>query len=35
VFWFAIDLPGMPIRILSRADGPVVATVSVVDNAMQ
>jgi len=32
VFWFATDLPGMPIRIQSRAGGQVVATVSVVSN---
>jgi hypothetical protein len=32
VFWFAQDLPGMPIQYLTRTDGQVVATVSVVDN---
>ena len=32
VFWFAKDLPGMPIRSLTRKDGQVVATTSVVDN---
>lgn len=34
VFWFAKDLPGMPIRSLTRTDGQVVATASVVDNTM-
>ena len=32
VFWFARDLPGMPIQYLTREDGRVVSTVSVVDN---
>lgn len=32
VFWFAADLPGMPIQIHTRTDGEVVTTVSVVDN---
>ena len=32
VFWFANDVPGMPIRYLTRADGRVVSTVSVVAN---
>lgn len=32
VFWFAKDLPGMPIQYLTRTNGRVVATVSVVDN---
>jgi hypothetical protein len=32
VFWFAAELPGMPIRFLTRVDGQVVTTVSVVDN---
>ena len=32
VFWFAKDLPGLPIQSLTRTDGQVVATVSVVDN---
>lgn len=34
VFWFAKDLPGMPIQLLTRTDGEVVTTVSVVDNTM-
>ena len=34
VFWFAMDLPGMPIQCLTRTDGEVVTTVSVVDNTM-
>jgi hypothetical protein len=34
VFWFAKDLPGMPIQILTRTDGQVVTTVSVVDNTI-
>jgi hypothetical protein len=34
VFWFAKDLPGMPIRSISRVDGKVVTTVSVVDNTI-
>jgi hypothetical protein len=32
VFWFARDLPGMPIQYLTREDGRVVSTVSIVDN---
>ena len=32
VFWFAKDLPGLPIQCLTRTDGQVVTTVSVVDN---
>jgi hypothetical protein len=31
VFWFAKNLPGMPIQQLTRTDGQVVTTVSVVD----
>ena len=34
VFWFAKDLPGMPIQSLTRTHGQVVATVSVVDNTI-
>jgi len=34
VFWFAKALPGMPIQYLTRADGDVVSTVSVVDNTI-
>ncbi|HEU4542238.1 MAG TPA: hypothetical protein VFR23_14005 [Jiangellaceae bacterium] len=34
VFWFAKDLPGMPIQSLTRKDGQVVTTVSVVDNTI-
>lgn len=34
VFWFAKDLPGMPIRSLTRTDGQVVATASMVDHTM-
>ena len=30
VFWFAVDLPGMPIRYLTEEDGGVVQTVTVV-----
>jgi hypothetical protein len=33
VFWFARDLPGMPIQYLTREDGQVVSTVSVEDNS--
>jgi hypothetical protein len=32
VFWFAKDLPGLPIQCLTRTNGQVVTTVSVVDN---
>jgi hypothetical protein len=32
VFWFAKDLPGMPIQYLTREAGEVVTTVTVVDN---
>jgi len=35
VFWFAKDLPGMPIQHVTRVGGDVVATVSVVDNTIQ
>ncbi len=35
VFWFATDLPGMPIRYLTRVDGQVAVTVSVVDNSVR
>jgi len=34
VFWFAKDLPGMPIQCLTRTDGQVVTTVSVVDHTI-
>jgi hypothetical protein len=34
VFWFARDLPGMPVRSLTRTAGEVAATVSVVDHTM-
>lgn len=32
LFWFAVDLPGMPVQYVTRVDGRVVATVSVVEN---
>jgi len=35
VFWFAKDLPGMPVQLVTRSDGKVVATVSVVDNSLR
>lgn len=31
VFWFAEDLPGMPVQQLTRTDGKVVTTVSVLE----
>ncbi|WP_410792237.1 hypothetical protein [Kribbella sp. C-35] len=31
VFWFATSLPGMPIQQMTRTDGQIVASVSVVD----
>ena len=31
IFWFAKDLPGMPVRFVVRNDGNVGATVSVVE----
>ncbi|MCI0686269.1 MAG: hypothetical protein L0Y54_03380, partial [Sporichthyaceae bacterium] len=34
IFWFAKELPGMPIQMLTRTDGQVVATVSVVENTI-
>jgi hypothetical protein len=34
VFWFARELPGMPIQYLTREAGDVVTTVAVVDNRM-
>lgn len=32
VFWFAKNLPGFPIQCLTRTDGQVVTTMSVVEN---
>ncbi|RHW23840.1 hypothetical protein D0Z08_27500 [Nocardioides immobilis] len=32
VFWFATDLPGMPVRFVTRIDGEVALTVSMVAN---
>ena len=32
VFWFAKDLPGMPIHFQTKADGEVVSTVSVIED---
>jgi len=34
VFWFAKDLPGMPVRFLTRIDGKVVMTVTVVESVV-
>ena len=34
VFWFATDLPGMPIKYLTRENGRVVSTVSVMANTI-
>ncbi len=34
VFWFARTLPGIPIQYLTRTDGEVVTTVSVVGNTI-
>jgi len=34
VFWFAQDLPGMPVRYLTRVDGVVVTSTSVVGNTI-
>lgn len=34
VFWFATDIPGMPVRFLTRVDGQVVLTVTMVANTM-
>lgn len=34
VFWFAEDLPGMPVTYLTRSGGQVVLTVSVVDDGV-
>lgn len=34
VFWFAKGLPGMPVKLVTRTDGEVVATVSMVDNSL-
>lgn len=34
VFWFAKDLPGMPVRFLTRIDGKVVMTVTVVESTV-
>jgi hypothetical protein len=34
VFWFAKNLPGMPIQQLTRIDGEVVTTVTVLDYAI-
>ena len=35
VLWFAQDLPGMPVRFLTRTDGKVVMTVSVVESTVR
>lgn len=34
VFWFARDLPGMPVQSLTRTDGQVVSAVAIVDNTV-
>lgn len=34
VFWFAKDLPGMPVRFLTRIDGKVVMTATVVESTL-
>lgn len=34
VFWFATDLPGMPVRFVTRIDGEVELTVSMVSQSM-
>ena len=34
VFWFARELPGMPVQQLTRIDGQVVTTATVLDNAV-
>jgi len=34
VFWFATDLPGMPIRMQTRIDGQTVMTAEVVDHVL-
>lgn len=34
VFWFAKDLPGLPIQCLTRTNSQVTTTVSVVDNTI-
>jgi len=34
VFWFATDFPGMPIHYVTRVDGQVVSTVTVVANTL-
>lgn len=34
VFWFAKGLPGMPVKCLTRTNGQVVTTVSVVDHTL-
>jgi len=34
VFWFARDLPGMPVRFMTRTDDQVALTVSMVDQTM-
>ncbi len=31
IFWFATDLPGMPVQQATRTDGQVVETVTLVD----
>jgi len=34
IFWFARDFPGMPVQYLTRTDGQVVSTVTVVANTL-
>jgi phage FluMu protein gp41 len=35
VFWFAKDLPGMPVQVVTLVDGEVVATVSMVESSIR
>ena len=34
VFWFATDLPGMPVQSLTRTDGQLVSAVAIVGNTL-
>jgi hypothetical protein len=34
VFWFSVDLPGMPIKYLSRVDGETTSTSTVISNTV-
>jgi hypothetical protein len=32
-YWFAVDLPGMPVRYTEQVDGEIISTVTMIDNS--